>query len=76
MNEAEIVETLKKENEEFKNLYQQHRDMDGHLAELDKKVYLTPEEDMERKRLQKEKLNKKDRLAEFIREYKKQHSLN
>jgi uncharacterized protein YdcH (DUF465 family) len=42
------------------------------LAELDKKHYLTTEEEFERKRMQKEKLYKKDKIAEMIRNYKKQ----
>jgi len=46
------------------------------LAEIDKKVHFTPEEEVERKRIQKLKLVKKDRMAEIIREYKKSHSTN
>ena len=43
---------------------------------MDKKVYLTPEEEIERKRIQKLKLSRKDRMAELIRDYKKNHSVN
>ena len=38
---------------------------------MDKKVYLNPEEDIERKKLAKQKLLKKDKIAEMVREYKK-----
>jgi uncharacterized protein len=71
LNEQEIVELLKKENEEFKKLSEEHRNLDGLLAEIDNKRYLTAEEEVERKRIQKLKLLRKDRMAELIREYKK-----
>lgn len=74
MREEEIVEILKRENEEFRRLAEEHRSLDNMLAEIDRKPYLTAEEEIERKRIQKLKLNKKDRMAELIREYKKRHS--
>lgn len=72
MKDEEIVEILKKDNEEFRRFYQEHREMDSMLSELNKKHYLTPEEEVEKKRMQKEKLLKKDRIAEFVRLYKKE----
>jgi uncharacterized protein len=71
LKEQEIVDQLKKENDEFKKLSEEHRNLDGLLAEIDNKRYLTPEEEVERKRIQKLKLLRKDRMAELIREYKK-----
>ncbi len=76
MKEQEIVETLKRENEKFRKLSEEHRNLDSLLAEIDSKRYLTPEEELERKRIQKLKLLRKDRMAEIIREYKKTVSVN
>ena len=76
MKEHEIFEVLKKENEEFKKLSEEHRSLDVLLAEIDSKRYLTPAEEFERKNIQKQKLQKKDRMAELVREYKKSLSLN
>jgi len=76
LKEQEIAETLKKENEEFRRLSEEHRNLDSLLAEIDSKRYLTPEEELERKRIQKLKLLRKDRMAEMIREYKKTGSIN
>ena len=70
MKEQEIIEKLLKENEEFKKVSEEHHQLDGLLTEIDKKVYLTPEEEIERKKLQKQKLAKKDRLAEMIRDFR------
>lgn len=75
MKEQEIVESLKKENEEFRKLVEEHHNLDGLLVEIDRKVYLTPEEEIERKKMQKLKLARKDRMAEIIRDYKKHHSV-
>lgn len=76
MKENEIVELLKKEDEEFRKLSEEHRSLDVLLADMDGKRYLTPEEEFERKKIQKQKLLKKDRMAELVREYKKIHSPN
>jgi len=71
LEEQEIVEILKRENEEFRKLTEEHQNLEKLLAKIDTQRYLTPEEEYERKRIQKQKLLKKDRMAELIREYKK-----
>ncbi len=76
MKEQEVVESLKKDNEEFRKLVEEHHQLEGLLAEMDRKVHLTPEEEVERKRIQKQKLSKKDRMAELIRDFRKIHSVN
>jgi uncharacterized protein YdcH (DUF465 family) len=76
LKEREIVEFLKKENEEFRRLSEEHRNLDELLVEIDDRKYLTPEEEVERKKIQKQKLLKKDRMAELVREYKKTRSTN
>lgn len=76
MKEQEIVELLKKESDEFRKLSEEHRSLDLVLAEIDNKRYLTQEEEVERKNIQKQKLMKKDQMAALVREYKKSHSLN
>lgn len=76
MKEQEIADILRKESEEYRKLSDEHRTLDSQLAEIDKKVYLTPEEELERKKLQKQKLQKKDRMAELVREFRKTQSVN
>jgi uncharacterized protein len=75
LKEQEIIERLKKESEEFRKVLEEHHGLDATLAEIDKKVYLTPEEEIERKKLQKQKLAKKDKMAEFIRDFKKANTV-
>jgi uncharacterized protein YdcH (DUF465 family) len=66
----EIAEILKEQNEEFKKLYKEHKDLEQILAVIDKNKYLTPEQEIERKKIQKQKLIKKDSMAQLIIEYK------
>lgn len=69
--DSELLERLRKENKEFLELEKEHRRLDEELNLLLKRRVLTAEEEVLKKRLQKEKLSKKDRMAEVIREYKK-----
>lgn len=76
MKDKAIQEILEKESEEFRKLGEEHRSLDDKLGEINSKVYLTPEEELEKKRLQKLKLLKKDTMFRLIREYKKGHPLD
>jgi len=76
MKEQEIIEVLRNENPSFKQLEEEHQDLEVRLAEFDGKGFLTPEEELEIKRIKKQKLIRKDRMAAFIREYKKGASMN
>ena len=64
MKEQEIVAFLIKENDEFRKLNDEHRSLDDLLVDIDRKRYLTPEEEIERKRIQKQKLG--IRHARFV----------
>lgn len=66
-----LLEELRRENKEFIDLEKEHRGLDEELSLLLKRRILTAEEEVLKKRLQKEKLAKKDRMAEIVREYKK-----
>ncbi|GAB4388087.1 MAG: DUF465 domain-containing protein [Thermodesulfovibrionales bacterium] len=74
MTENDIVRILANENPEFRKLGEEHKHLEEMLSEFNCRVYLTPEEEMERKRIQKLKLLKKDKMAELIREYRKHHN--
>lgn len=73
MKDQEIIEKLLQGNEEFRKVHDEHHHLDSQLIDIDKKVYLSPEEDIERKKMAKQKLHLKDRMAEFVRDYKKTH---
>ena len=67
MNETDLVNKLREENEEFRTLEQEHKELEEALDNLQKNKHLTPEDEVEKKRLQKQKLQGKDRMAEIIR---------
>lgn len=69
MKEAEIISILRSESEEYRKIEEEHRKLDKDLDEMSKKRYLTSDEEVEKKRMQKQKLQYKDRMAELIREY-------
>jgi uncharacterized protein len=74
MTDEQIVELLKRENAEYQKLSLEHRELKATLEEMNAKHYLTPDEEFERKKMQKAKLLKKDRMAELVRDYKKSHN--
>lgn len=72
LTEEAIADQLRQSNTEFRELEASHHRLDLELNELQKRHVLTPEEELEKKRIQKEKLVKKDRLAALIRMSRKQ----
>lgn len=70
MKETEIISILRNESEEYKKLEEDHRRLDQILDEMTKKKYLTTDEVIEKKKLQKQKLQYKDRMAQLVRSFK------
>jgi uncharacterized protein YdcH (DUF465 family) len=66
----EIKLHLSQENDEFRVLLQRHHDHERRLAELASKSFLSTDEELEEKRLKKEKLHLKDRMEEIGREHR------
>ncbi|MDH5679278.1 MAG: DUF465 domain-containing protein [Nitrospinota bacterium] len=54
------------ENEEYKKLYTDHLHYESVLEEFQQKKFLTPEEDLEFKRIKKLKLAGKDRMTQLL----------
>ncbi len=71
MKETEIISILRNKNDEYKKLEEEHKKLEHNLDEIIKKKYLTPDEEVEKKKIQKQKLHHKDRMAQLIREYEK-----
>ncbi len=70
MNEKEIIEILSANNDDFRKLKEEHKTLDDKLEEMSRQKFLTAEEELEKNKLKKTKLIKKDRLADMIRDYK------
>jgi uncharacterized protein YdcH (DUF465 family) len=70
LTDSMIAERLRQSSHEFRTLEGAHHRLDLELNDLQKRHVLTPEEELSKKNLQKEKLAKKDRMAELIRVYR------
>ena len=67
VNEEALVTRLRIEDSEYQKWEQEHRKLEDTLMSFETHRYLTPEEEVERKRIQKLKLAAKDRMMEIIR---------
>jgi uncharacterized protein YdcH (DUF465 family) len=61
-----LIQRLIPENPELRKLMEDHLAFERRLDELNSLPYLTPEEDQEKKALQKSKLAGKDRIEVII----------
>ncbi len=68
VTDEEIAAQLRTSNPEFRELEEAHHRLDAELQELLKNHVLTPQEEVLKKQLQKEKLGKKDRMAWLVRQ--------
>lgn len=66
---TDLLEKISNDNEEFKKLYEEHTLLNNRVEALNKKKFLTAEQEIEKKKHQKEKLKAKDRLEEIISAY-------
>ena len=69
-DENTLIEHLKQTNPEFRRLMEEHLRYEQQLQEFNKLRYLTGEQEIEKKRVQKTKLRGKDRMAEILKEHK------
>ena len=65
-----IISKYINSDEELKRYVDDHRRLEAELEKFNKRVYLTPAEEMERKKLQKKKLLGKDRILEILSRYR------
>ncbi|MEO8338796.1 MAG: YdcH family protein [Nitrospirota bacterium] len=70
LTDSMMVERLRQSNREFRALEEAHHRLDMELVQLQKRHVLTPAEELSLKQLQKEKLAKKDKMAELIRAWR------
>ena len=68
--DVSLIRQLAETNEELAGLWRDHQEMEARLDNLNGRVYLTNEEQLERKRLQKIKLAGRDRMEAILAEYR------
>jgi uncharacterized protein YdcH (DUF465 family) len=66
---AELMDYVRSVNNEYRKIEKIHHKLDEDLKKMDGR-YLTPDEEMLKKNMQKDKLIKKDRMMQILRDYK------
>ncbi|BCA79850.1 YdcH family protein [Desulfuromonas sp. AOP6] len=65
-----LVQSLFDQNPRFRLLYEEHRLLEKDLDSLTRKSFLTPEEELEKRKLQKLKLAGKDEMERILSNYR------
>ena len=67
VNEDALMARLRIEDSEYQKWEQEHQNLENTLMTFETHKYLSPEQEVERKRVQKLKLAAKDRMMDIIR---------
>lgn len=67
-SEEPVVQKLLAENATFQRLWARHLQYERQLADLDRLHHLTPEQELDRRTIQKLKLAGKDEMSVLVRE--------
>lgn len=70
MKDEEVQQRLLEENEEFRQLKEEHNWFHRKVEDLDKKSFLTPTERQQREELKKKKLALKDKMEAMMAAYR------
>jgi uncharacterized protein YdcH (DUF465 family) len=68
--EDELIERLMREDEEFSRAKQAHSQLGKQLEELEKRSFLTPQDEVEIKIIKKKKLALKDQMEKILIKYR------
>ncbi len=70
-----ILELARRESSAFTTLEDTHHRLEMQLSEINKRHFLTPKEEQQKKKIQFDKLATKDKMAEIVRHVKQNRSL-
>lgn len=68
--DEELIRSLFDREPELQRFYEEHVDLDRQIGVLQDKAFLTTDEEVECKRLQKLKLQGKDKIMEILSRYR------
>ena len=66
---SNLLEKVRQENTEFRELHDEHTTLKLKVEALNKTKLITPEQEVEKKKHQKLKLNLKDRMEKILSHY-------
>ena len=65
-SEKMVIASLLDRDPELKQYYEEHQELEKKLDQFHNKLHLSPDEEIEKKRLQKMKLAGKDKIMEIL----------
>jgi uncharacterized protein YdcH (DUF465 family) len=68
--EEELIERLMRESEDFLIAKKAHAELARQLEEVEKKPFLTPQDEVEIKIIKKKKLSYKDQMEKILMKYR------
>ncbi|MEW5911656.1 MAG: DUF465 domain-containing protein [Thermodesulfobacteriota bacterium] len=72
--DLELIQSHLQQDQELARLWAEHLELEGRLEDMNSRLYLSPEEQVERKRLQKLKLAGRDRIEQILAGYRGRRS--
>jgi uncharacterized protein len=70
--DLELIEQWKEKDPDLKKLWDEHLEFEEQLESFNKRVYLSPTEQLERKTLQKRKLQGRDQIERILAKIRQQ----
>ncbi len=64
--DLDLIDAWKEKDPELKRLWQEHLEFEDQLDVFNKRIYLSPSEELERKTLQKKKLKGRDQIERIL----------
>ena len=68
--DEQLIRSLLEREPDLRRYYEEHVELERQLEVFHQKLYLTPEEEVEKKHLQKLKLAGKDKIMEILSRYR------
>jgi hypothetical protein len=72
--DEELVRVLSPEHPALRHSRETHARLNAEVEELSSRPYLTTEEEIHRRELQKQKLAEKDKIMRILAEYRREHA--
>ena len=69
--DEKLIAQLIKENKTLREYVEQHKEYERQLEEYNKRIHLTSEESMERRKIQKLKLAGRDKIERILAEHRR-----
>lgn len=69
--EENLIQRYIHQDEELKRYVEDHKKLEADLEDFNRRIYLTPEEEMQKKNLQKKKLLGKEKIYKILEKYRK-----